>query len=381
MMGNFEFHEVTKIYFGQNILSDSGRIIKKYANNVLIITGKGSMRANGFLNILEDSLNDEGIGFITVEGISPDPTSIEVQQIADTYKDQHIKAVVGIGGGSAIDAAKAIGACIGDDLPIETFLADGVMPSDNALPIIAIPSTAGTSSELSKGAIITNSSKKLKQGLRGINVFPKAAIIDPEITYTMPNTVTALTGFDVFCHATETYISKKANPITELFSLEAIKIVANTLPKLLDDLDNKILRDEMVKASMLMGFNLANSSNCLPHRMQYPLGVFTSTSHQDGLAAIYPAWVKETFDFSKSKFINVLKLIDPSIDEPRMNSSIAGEIIAVFLNKINLHQSITQLGVKEDSINMLVDGVEGSLDVDPGFKGRNTIYNILNNSL
>jgi len=381
MIGNFEFHEVTKIYFGKSILSESGRIIKTYADNVLIITGKGSMRKNGFLTILQDSLDNEGVKFITVEGISPDPSSLEVQKIADIYKDKNIKAIVGLGGGSAIDAAKAIGACIGDNIPIETFLADGVMPSSNALPIIAIPSTAGTSSELSKGAIITNSSKKLKQGLRGINVFPKAAIIDPEITYSMPERVTALTGFDVFCHATETYISKKANPITELFSLEAIKIVANTLPKLLNDLGNKKYRDEMVKASMLMGFNLANSSNCLPHRMQYPLGVFTSTSHQDGLAALYPAWVEETFNDSKDKFLTILKILDNTIDYSKVDNISAKMIIQKFLTKIRLHQTISEMGVNISDIDMLAKGVEGSLEVDPGYNGSQTIVNILKNSL
>jgi len=171
-------------------------------------------------------------------------------------------------------------------IEIEPFFYGGREPG-KVLPLVAIPTTAGTGSELSKAAIITDESRKIKKGIRGAALYPKVAIVDSVFTESVPYNITMETGFDVLAHGLESYISKSASPYTEMQSEQALRIVGTYLPALAENLQDREAREKMSFASMIMGINLGHASTCLPHRMQYHLGAHTDTSHGAGLEALF----------------------------------------------------------------------------------------------
>ena len=378
-MISFEFYTPTKIYFGIGKLSLAGDIALKFGNRALIVTGLSSMKRTGILSRLESILNSVGIKIFLFEGITPNPLGSQVDKGARIALENNCDMVVGLGGGSTIDAAKAIAAVAKSSKSIYDFLTRLESPSGTILPIIAIPTTAGTGSELSKAAIITDETNMRKVGFRSARICPIVAIVDPELTISVPGQITAETGFDVLSHAIETYISKKSNPITEMFSQRAIRLVAQYLPKSYLNGNNLEARVNMSYASMLMGFNLGNSSTCLPHRLQYPVGTHTNTSHAKGLAALFPAWLKKTYKYSISKFAQVARLLDKDaskgLDEQQAARK-AVDIVTHFQNSIGLIGSLRDLGITFEMCAQLADEVTGSVENDPGYIRKESIVEI-----
>ena len=230
------------------------------------------------------------------------------------------------------------------------------------MPIIAIPTTAGTGSELSKGAILSDKNLAIKGGIRGKSLAPKVAIVDAVFTWSMPKQLTMETGFDALAHAIESYISLKANWHSENLSLQAIQIIGENLRKLNVNLDDHEAREKMSYASMLMGMNLYNVGNCLPHRMQYPIGAATGTSHAAGVAALYPVWARAEYKLVPDKVRNIFRAMVNQI--PR-NSSEAEKLMDNFLVELEMSTNLTELGIKEEHIPVMVKEIRGDISVDP----------------
>ena len=292
-MQNIKLNIPTKIYFGEGIVENTLESEKAIlGNDVLIITTGGSLARLGHIDKLSEKLKGILPGEVSIyDKISQNPDISEVAEAVAVGKEKKVTSVIGFGGGSAMDAAKATAVGIGSDIPVEKFLYESIEPGPETLPIIAIPTTAGTGSELSKGAIISSREKGIKTGIRGMAVLPKLAIVDPVYTWSVPLNVTMETGFDVFAHAAESFCSANANMFSEMLSETAIKTAGDSLRRLKADLDDHEARGRISYASMIMGLNLLNIGNCLPHRMQYPVGSATGTSHAAGLIALYPSWI------------------------------------------------------------------------------------------
>nr|MCR5102673.1 iron-containing alcohol dehydrogenase [Butyrivibrio sp.] len=275
---------------------------------------------------------------------------------------------------SAIDAAKAVAVGIVSEIDIEDFLIQGIEPPNETLPIIAIPTTSGTGAELTKGAIISSREMKVKSGIRGEHVVPKVAIVDPIYTYSLPLNVTMESGFDVFTHAAESYCAIKANPFSEMLSEKAIKIVGTALPRLKNNLEDIEAREMMSFASHIMGFNVKNVGNCLPHRLQYPIGVETETSHGVGLISLYPAWMKYEQEVASEKINNILEWLgcDTSLD--------AGVSIRKWMDKLGIYKNITELG-NTLSADELAEMVSGNLSNDRLSDRDNIISTIYRESM
>lgn len=376
----FSISVPTRIYFGRNSLSDAIKAEKDRLSgkNVLIVTTGRSLHRLGYIKYLEELIKEYAGRVSLFDGISANPKLSEVKKGTEYACDNNTDIVVGLGGGSSLDAAKAIAAGTGCDETLDELFYDGIDPSDKTLPIIAIPTTAGTGSELSKGAIISDG--KRKGGIRGNRLFPEVAIVDPSMTDTIPVNITLETGFDVFAHAIESFVSKKANRFSEDLSLTVIDIVSRALPRLANELGDKTARDEMSYASMLMGINLGNVGTALPHRMQYPVGALTDTSHAAGLLSLYPAWIRQEWEASAEKIKRVSDII-------RNNDRSFGKDQDAVLGFVDLigRRSLDQLfkdsgfGGEYDG-QMLSEMVSGSLENDPAYKGKETLVNIYDNS-
>lgn len=245
---------------------------------------------------------------------------------------------------------------------LSEYLLQGLPAPDKLLSIIAIPTAAGTGSELSKGAILSDEKLKIKGGIRGRSLTPKVAIVDAAFTYSMPQKLTMETGFDALAHAMESYLSKKANLHSENLSLQAIRLVGENLPKLHANLDDHEAREKMSYASMLMGMNLYNIGNCLPHRMQYPIGAATGTSHAAGLAAIYPVWIREEYRARPDKVIDIFQAL---VKRRPCNATETEKLMENFLREMEVGRTLTDLGIEKKQIPALVESIRGDISTDP----------------
>lgn len=354
----------TRVYFGTNILEDSlKKEVQNIKNNILIVTTGRSLIRHGHLDKVIASLKqvNPNINIQIFDKISPNPRLEEVKEAVSLGKDYHVEQVIGFGGGSALDAAKAVAVGIPVDEQLENYLIRGKTPSQKTLPIIAIPTTAGTGSELSKGAIISSQEHQIKTGIRGEYLLPQIAIVDTCITWTLPKRTSLEVGFDVLAHAIETYVAAKANVYSAMLSEKAIRIVGKALPELYSNLENHEAREQMCFASMIMGSNLASVGTCLPHRMQYVIGAKTDTSHAAGLIALYPAWISHEFEVNQDKINNILVWLGY---QPAVNKEHASGIFYDFMKSLELTYRLKDLGIEKSEVEGLADQVIGNISND-----------------
>lgn len=367
----------TKIYFGRKTWRQA---LEKEKNilggRVLVITTGGSLRRLGYIDELEDMLKGLAEDVCLYDKVSPNPELDEVKEAVRLGKESGATAVIGFGGGSAIDAAKAAAAGLVCKERLDYYYFNGKEP-EAALPVIAIPTTAGTGSELSKGAIISDAKSLLKKGIRGKNLYPKAAVVDSYFTEHIPFKVTMETGFDVFAHALESYISIKASRFSEMLSLEAVMLTGENLIRLTENLDDIKAREKMSYASMIMGINLGTTGTALPHRLQYPVGAVTGTSHGAGLLALYPAWLGVEYKYSAEKIDRAVGILSGKLCHGEEES--LGEFMK-FIEKLDVRQNLKDLGINDKTIGEMAQRVSGNLENDPAFREANVIQKLYRQS-
>lgn len=359
-MDNFQFKHSTKIVFGPGALNSIGKEAKSLGGRILVVSAGGFLSKGNLKERIVKIFENENLKIELFEGIAGEPKISEINQGSAFAQEKRSEVIIGLGGGSAIDAAKAIAACAASRQRIEKLLDDKNI-SLSVLPVIAVPTTAGTGSELTKGAIISDSEEKIKRALRSEEIIPKIAIVDPELTLSLPPGLTALTGFDALAHALETLISKKANLFTQALSQQALATIFQNLPLAVKDGNNLAARTKMSFASMIMGYNLTYATTCLPHRIQYAVGTISGMSHALGVAALYPAWLKMAEDVTTDKKI----LSD----------------VRNLMKALEINVRLGDFGIKKEDIKSISDKVMGTLDQDPVYRDEGTVINILENSL
>lgn len=368
----------TRVEFGSGAIDRAGELAAALGDSATLV-GSVSSLATGSLARCRASLENAGISVVEYDAsITPDPTVHEVNALARSLVASGSEMVVAIGGGSVLDCAKAAAVLAVEGGSAEEHLLDEYGPATASLPVVAIPTTAGTGAELSKGAIVTWPERGLKSGLRGEALLPDVAIVDPTLTMTVPSIQTRYTGFDAFAHAVETYLSRRSTPLTELFSAAAVPRIVANLPLALKDPNDVNARADLSFHAMLMGYNLANSSTCLPHRLQYPIGAHTGTAHGLGLAALFPSWVAVTRTASPDRFAVVAGWISDGLGIPVDD---VDEALAIFMDRIDLRPDLADLGVRADDVSVLARETTGSLGNDPWWEDSADLEVILDGAM
>ncbi|EIW21720.1 iron-containing alcohol dehydrogenase [Pelosinus fermentans] len=360
---HFTYYMPTKIFFGCGEFEKAPAYIKTLGNKVLIVTGKYAMKKYGFTKRLVDDLAGLGIESMVFEGISANPLASEVNACVEKFSSWQPEVVVALGGGSAIDAGKGILLGLSTGEKVEPYLLGHLPITHVDIPLVAIPTTAGTGSETNWAAILTDESTGTKTSFRHKGFFPAIAIVDPQLTMSLSPETTVETGFDVFAHGVETYISKSGlSPLVGSNSLKAIQLVGQYLPQVLVDGQNSTARTYMMYASMLMGFNLANSSTCLPHRLQYPIGVKTNSSHGSGLMALFESWLDLTYEISKEKFNHIAEALHGTRCSNKREFM---NVYRQFRQSININPSLADFSLTKADVSYLASKVTGNLSNDP----------------
>lgn len=294
-----QFFLRTRVKFGNGTFATVGTEAAALGRTVLVVTGRSAMRRAGLTQKLVAQLEAAGARAVLYEGASPNPTTVEVDDGAELARREQVEAVVGLGGGSAMDVAKAIATVVsynkscyelcGEPLPVP------------GLPVVAVPTTAGTGAEVSGVAVVTEPARRLKATLRSPAVAPALAVIDPELTVTLPPKVTASSGLDALAHAVESYLSRNASPFTEPFAERATGLVFEHLKAACDRGEDLAARTGMALGSLMAGVTLAQAGVILGHGVGMVLGGFFGTDHGATVGVLLPAVLEQTLPGSAGR--------------------------------------------------------------------------------
>jgi alcohol dehydrogenase class IV len=282
----FEFATATKIIFGTGTLREAGAAAKDFGQRALVVTGRDARRAGPLLEILRKA----GVGVATFS-VTGEPELSTVEQGTALAKKGKCDLVIGMGGGSVIDAAKAIAAMMANDGELLDYLeiiGRGRALMKPSAPFIAIPTTAGTGSEVTRNAVLASPEHKLKVSLRSPLMLPKIALVDPELTCDLPPALTASTGLDALTQLIEPFVCSRANPMTDGLCAEGIRRVARSLCVAFADGKNKSAREDMAVASLFGGLALANAGLGAVHGFAGPIGGSFPAPHGAICAALLP---------------------------------------------------------------------------------------------
>lgn len=287
---------------GTNVLGEAAPLLKKMGNKAFIVTGR-HVAVSDMMKQLTALLDENGIGCVIFDGITGEPTDTMIENGVEMLKSSGCDFIIGIGGGSPLDSAKAIAAMAVNEGSIADY--NGKEITGEILPLAAIPTTAGTGSEATKFTVITDSEKGIKMLLKGDVLVPKLAIVDSSFTVGAPKSVTSATGLDALTHAVEAYTSRKAFSMTDTLAVSAVKRIMKYLPIAYREPDNSLAREQMSIAALEAGICINNSSVTIVHGMSRPIGVLFHVPHGMSNAML----LKECLSFAVSgayeKFANL----------------------------------------------------------------------------
>ena len=286
-----EFYTPGKIIFGPGGLSQVGAEAKRLGNKALIVLGKSTMRKSGALNRLAHLLKEKNLEYIIYENIPSDPTVEIVDDGASFARKGNCNLMIALGGGSVLDTGKAISVMVTNEGSVADYQeieGKGRKFQHKTLPFIAIPTTSGTGSEATRNAVITNTKLGLKKSIRDPWLIPEVALVDPELTLSLPPYVTAVCGGDALTQCIESYLGKKSQEITDALALHAIGLIGKSLVKAVKEGKNLEARKDMAMAALLSGLCLSNSGLGAAHALSHPLGVHYKIPHGLSCAVLLP---------------------------------------------------------------------------------------------
>ncbi|MGZ0702652.1 iron-containing alcohol dehydrogenase [Pseudomonas piscis] len=312
---NFQFLLPTKIVMQPGLRSRTGEHLQELGlQHVLLVTDAGVKRA-GLLDSIYASLDAAQIRYAEVADVKPNPRSEDCNAAAQRYRGQGIDGVLAVGGGSAMDAAKAISVLLTHDGKIEDY--EGAFTLQRAaLPIIAIPSTAGTGSEVTFFSVITDTRRQFKMSLLDYRIGPVLALLDTDITASLPPAIAASTGMDALTHAIEAYTGKPANPISDGLALHAIRLISQNLRAAVQEPRNQQAREQMLVASLIAGMAFGNADIASVHCISEAIGGLYDTPHGVGNAIFLPFVFSHNRDADLRRHADVAYAlgIDPTLD-------------------------------------------------------------------
>ena len=286
MSTNFEFATATRIVFGAGAVNQVGTNVKNLGRRVLVVTGKNPARAEKLLA----NISASGIGAATFS-VAGEPEISTVENGVALAKKENCDFVIALGGGSVIDAGKAIAAMLANDGELLDYLeiiGRGKALTKRSAPFIAIPTTAGTGAEVTRNAVLASLEHKVKVSLRSPLMLPRIAVVDPELTYDLPPAITASTGLDALTQLIEPYVCLRANPLTDGFCEQGIFRAARSLRECVFNGQNQSAREDMALASLFGGLALANAGLGAVHGFAAPIGGMFPAPHGAICAALLP---------------------------------------------------------------------------------------------
>jgi len=344
----FDYFLPVNLVFGRGRVAQIGTLALPYGKKALIVTGAGSTKKSGLLDRVISYLKESGIESLVFDKVRQNPLTTTAEEGAALSKSEGCDMVIGLGGGSIMDCAKAIAFLSVNDGDINDYIFNRVH-SDKALPLILVPTTCGTGSEGNGFAVLTNPENGDKKSLRSNAVIAKVSIIDSELMQTMPKGILAAVGFDALCHSMEAYVSKMGQPITEMMSLFAIEQIGKNLVRVYEGSEDPEAWDAVTFASTLGGMVINTAGVALPHGMEHPASGLKDIVHGRGLAALTPVIIEASISGAPEKYGKISRLLGGKDTED------CADTVRSLLGKLDLVTTLSQQGIEESDIPWMVE--------------------------
>ncbi|MBQ5541496.1 MAG: iron-containing alcohol dehydrogenase [Erysipelotrichales bacterium] len=349
----YSFLAPREIVSGRGALESAAKKFSSYGKKALIVTDAMMVKL-GNAAVLEQACRENNVDYVIYDGINAEPSDVMILDGLKAYKENHCDFLIALGGGSPIDSAKAIGMMSVSDAPIASYM--GKLIDVNMPGLIAIPTTAGTGSEVTKFTIINDTATKVKMLLTGACLIPAMAVIDPKFTMTAPKSVTSHTGIDALCHAVESYTSRKAQPLSETFSLSAIKRIFENLETCYNEPSNEAARIQMSLAATEAGLAFTNASVTIVHGMSRPIGALFHVPHGLSNAMLLEVCMNFAVDGAYDRFADIARYLGfaSAKDEDEKAARIFLEKLSGLLR--NLHvPTMSEYGIDKDAYFAVIE--------------------------
>ena len=351
-MKDFAFRMPTKIRFGEGLSRNIGQILKeelKY-NKAFIATDKGIVEA-GIIAMIEESMKAAGMDYVVYDALITDPTIECVDEASAALKESGCDMVPVVGGGSPIDAAKAFAMLQTHEGSCRDYLFGGTRTvTGPGMPLIALPTTAGTGSEMTAAAVISNEQACTKVSITSDYIIPKLAIVDPELHRTMSPFITATTGMDALTHAIEAYVSLNASPMSDMYALKCIELVGKYIRTAAAAPNNMEARYHMALAGLLGGVAFMNGGLGVVHGIAQTLGAFSHVAHGVANGLLLPYCMERNVTGNLEKFKNIAVALGENVEGLSLRDAAELAVDAVFRMAQDLRVPMTLKEVGVDRV-------------------------------
>jgi alcohol dehydrogenase len=352
------FQTTRRIIMGAGAVNQIADEVKRLkGTKVMIVTDPGLVQS-GIITRVEGWLSQAGLEVARFSGVEPDPRYEIVAEAAEAVRQAKADLVLGIGGGSPLDIAKVAAILVTNPDPVTSYFGIDLVPQPG-VPTILMPTTAGTGSEVTPIAILSDHHEKLKKGVVSPYLFPDCALLDPELTLGLSPEVTAATGMDALIHALESYTSKNATPMTDMLACQALDLLFNNIREAYAEGGNLAARANMLEGSLLAGMAFANAGVTAVHAFAYPIGAEFHIPH--GIANTIMLLPVMQFNLlgNLDKFASLAKVLGQETAglSKRKAAQLAVEAMQELAEDLNVPQRLSAFGVKDEHIPALAEGV------------------------
>jgi alcohol dehydrogenase len=350
-MGIFSFRAAGEIVFGEGAIAGAGTIVKRHGGKKILLVVDPGFAKGGPLEKVTLPLEKEGLSFVLFDAVEPEPRAEVADRCGELAKKEKCDFVLGVGGGSAMDTAKAAAILATNEGRARDFQGLNKVPKPG-LPKGMIPTTAGTGSEVTFTAVFINEEEKKKAGINSPFLYPELSILDPELTLSLPAAVTASTGMDALAHAIESYTSKAAGSISEMFSVEAIRQIGKSLRQAVHHGSDLPARSNMLLGSLLAGIGLANAGVTAVHSLAYPLGGIFRVPHGVANALLLPPVMEYNVFSCGEKFAKISEAMGEKVEglSVREAAILAVNAVKRLAEDLGVPQRLSDLGIPEPAI-------------------------------
>lgn len=352
----FDFFVKSDIVFGRDSVKKLPEIIRGYHAKKVMLVYDAGVKVAGIADKVLENMKKANIEIVIFDKVIPNPTNQIVEEAAQMAQDAGVDVFVAVGGGSSIDLTKAVDILMTNPGPISQYGGIGMVKNE-LLPLIAIPTTAGTSSEITNVSALIDTEKVVKYVVIDNKLVPSKVIIDPEFTKTMPASVTAATGMDAITHAVESYISNMATPLTEYNSLQGLKIIYDNLPTAVKDGSDMDAREQMMLGCVITGFGFSNANLGLVHGIAHTLSAHFQLAHGMANATVLPYVMAYNADSCPEKMVELAKAIGLSVSGClEKDKNLLSEELLRLTKKLGI-KTLSEQGIKEEDFDMLAEEV------------------------
>lgn len=349
----YQFRVPQSIITGVGSVKEAGLLAKSLGRKALLVTDHNLERI-GLLEEIKKSLESAQVSFAIYNQVTTEPTTEHVAEGLSAFKESQADFLIAVGGGSPIDAAKAISILFSNEGKISDYMGVNKIPKPGP-PLMAIPTTAGTGSEVTQFTVITDTSREVKMLIASPYLIPRLALLDPLLTMPMPPQITAATGIDALTHAIEAYVSLKAQPLSDALALDAIKLISGNLRQAWANGDNLEARYQMMLGALEAGIAFSNSSVALVHGMARPIGAYFHIPHGISNAVLLPTITEFSIPGNPQRYAQIAKAMGEVTEG--LSTLDAAYLAAKALKRLHADlkiPSLRELGVEETKFNKVV---------------------------